>query len=82
MYGAVFGTDHAPAAFSLHAAQGRDHAWSQPAQSGAVGYLVKSVFSGDRAHFYRFEQYIVSRISAHNHVFLANQAVVFTVYVG
>jgi hypothetical protein len=62
---AIFGADHAPAAFGLHPAQGGTRLRALPAEAGGVRGLVKAVGRRDRTNADRLEQYVVARVAGH-----------------
>ena len=66
MNGAIFGANHAPAAFRLDAAQRGRCLRRPPAHTGRMRRLVESVRRGDRPDPHRLEQNIVAGI-AHGH---------------
>ena len=60
---AIFGIDDTPAALSFYFAQPGKNTGALRAAAGTMGHLVKSVFSSNRADFYRLKQDIITRIT-------------------
>ena len=60
---AILSADHAPATFSLHSPQCRQHARPQPAESGTVRYLVETVLGCYRADFHRLKQQVIAFVA-------------------
>jgi len=62
---AVFGVDHAPAAFGLDAAHRRHRIGQAITHAGAMGHLIEPVGRCHRADFDRLEQDVVAGITRH-----------------
>ena len=75
---AIFGVDHAPAAFGLDLAHGGERIGQEIAHAGAMRHLVEAVGRGDRPDPHRLEQDIVARIA--QRPWLLDFAPIFTVY--